>query len=173
SEISKTIAHADLQFIFFQPALVGRSFGDLLEQALPELTDQVFPLQLAQAPFLRGIACFGPTDHTWAVTTTEFADGALAPLVSEEVLAAAEKQVDPDDWAFIIYTSGSTAEPKGVIHSHRNIMLKCRDTNVAYRFERGNRCYHSGPWFWVGGLVSCLFPAVSVGATIFCTETFE
>ena len=173
SEISKTIAHADLQFIFFQPALVGRSFGDLLEQALPELTGQVFPLQLAQAPFLRGIACFGQTDHTWAVTTTGLADGALAPLVSEEVLAAAEKQVDPEDWAFIIYTSGSTAEPKGVIHSHRNIMLKCRDTNRAYRFELGDRCYHSGPWFWVGGLVSCLFPAVSVGATIFCTETFE
>ncbi len=33
----------------------------------------------------------------------------------------APSQVDPDDIVEIVYTSGTTAEPKGVVHRHRNI----------------------------------------------------
>ena len=28
----------------------------------------------------------------------------------------------PDDFAFLIYTSGATGQPKGVIQNHRNLL---------------------------------------------------
>ena len=41
--------------------------------------------------------------------------------VSEQALASRAGAVDPEDLAFLMYTSGTTGFPKGVMHSHRMI----------------------------------------------------
>ncbi|MCA3010075.1 MAG: long-chain fatty acid--CoA ligase [Phycisphaerales bacterium] len=53
-------------------------------------------------------------------------EGAATASARAEVLAAARAEVQPDDLLTIVYTSGTTAEPKGVMLTHRNVL-----TNLA------------------------------------------
>src|SRR5262249_6235156 len=52
-------------------------------------------------------------------------DRPLADLTDHSPLPELTR-VDPSDPALVIYTSGTTAEPKGVVHSHRTMGFETR-----------------------------------------------
>lgn len=79
----------------------------------------------------------------------------------------------PDDLAAILYTSGTTAQPKGVLLAHR-----------AYAFAAGSRAAHLSltaadrvmivnPLFHVNGQVQACMTILSVGGSITLRESFS
>jgi cyclohexanecarboxylate-CoA ligase len=62
---------------------------------------------------------------------------------------------DPDDRAMLVYTSGTTAEPKGVQHSHRSLMAEAMSRVMT---DSGPQARHLGlfPPGHIGGLLSLL-----------------
>lgn len=56
-----------------------------------------------------------------------------------EALAERSKQIQPEDIATISYTSGTTANPKGVILTHKNYVANSFQTSTVVTYPRGGR----------------------------------
>jgi acyl-CoA synthetase (AMP-forming)/AMP-acid ligase II len=176
AELAFVVRHADLCGMIVHPTFLGTDQRDRLAAALPELRDVGQPpWAIAAAPHLRWVLALeeGPGPE-WAVDTRWLGAGAAGtPAFDDALLAAVESEVFPDDDVLMIYTSGSTAMPKGVLHTHRTVMTKTHYLREWMGVRDGVRSYIASPFFWIGGLTMSLFPVLDGGGTQFCTDRFE
>ncbi len=86
-----------------------------------------------------------------------------------------EVQVSPHDLAVIQYTTGTTAAPKGVMLSHRNLVANTLQTRhwLPSAQEGRERFLCALPFFHSYGLTTALNVPVSLGATMILAPVFE
>ncbi|MGE0700841.1 MAG: AMP-binding protein, partial [Hyphomicrobiaceae bacterium] len=77
-----------------------------------------------------------------------------------------------DDPAILMYTSGSTGLPKGLLHGHRILDAYMPTVRLFYNLEMGRpglRFWTPADWAWVGGLLDLVLPALAEGHTVVST----
>src|SRR5450755_917007 len=74
----------------------------------------------------------------------------------------------PDDPAMMVYTSGTTGQPKGALHGHRVLLghLPGVETHHDFFPQPGDRIWTPADWAWAGGLLNVLLPALHYGVPV-------
>jgi acyl-CoA synthetase (AMP-forming)/AMP-acid ligase II len=175
-ELGYVLRHADVHTLLCAPRLLGNDYLERLEAAAPSLAGQssAAPLLARELPHLRAVYAAGDASgRAFARPLAALeAAGDAAPL-DAAFLDAVEAEVAPADPAVIVYSSGSTADPKGAIHSHGTLVRHSFHLNGWRDLLADDRIYSPMPFFWVGGLVFSLLSAMHAGAFLLCEEAFE
>ncbi|KUR73780.1 AMP-dependent synthetase [Novosphingobium fuchskuhlense] len=131
----------------------GLDYRDRVRAALPSLAgaDPAHGLRLDEAPML----------HTIISLDAEGADGmlpvaealALGEGTESELIDRRIDDVDPEDIAMILYTSGTTANPKGALVSHRAQVGNSRNLGKRYLCTAEDKVWSPLPIFHIAGIL--------------------
>lgn len=98
--------------------------------------------------------------------------------LAEETLRRARLQPGPaegvaDGDLLLVYTSGTTGEPKGAMHTRAGLQANAAAAVAAQGFNAATRVLSALPLFHVGGLCIQTLPALAVGARVSLLPRFE
>ena len=152
-ELAFLIRDADLVALFTTGRVADSlDFGERLRAALPSLEQaDKGSLALDEAPLLRTIVCLDPPCASYLVGGEEaLAAGADVPDTELDRRIA---DVAPEDIAFILYTSGTTANPKGALISHGAQIGNSRSLGVRYEATGDDKVWSPLPIFHIAGIL--------------------
>ncbi|MEO8700889.1 MAG: class I adenylate-forming enzyme family protein [Kofleriaceae bacterium] len=96
-------------------------------------------------------------------------DGATAVDLDAPHELPAPAPVDPEDLALILYTSGTTGVPKGVMHSHATLLAKVSTITDWFGFDDSFRSLCLLPTHFGHGLIcNCLSTLFYGGSLVLC-----
>lgn len=174
-ELAWTLRHADAGTLVTQPAFLGHDYLARLEEAAPSLAGCVTPeLFLPELPHLRRVIVMGGGDRPWALDARELETAAGASAgIDVPYLTEVERDVRPADPMVILYSSGSTADPKGAVHTHETVLCHSFNLTAHRDLKESDRVWSPMPFFWVGGFVFAFVGNLQAGATTLCEEVFD
>ena len=85
---------------------------------------------------------------------------------NEEILVERYRSIKPDDYANISYTSGTTADPKGILLTHRNYTANVEQAHSVIGVEEGDRMLIILPLDHCFAHVAGFYTMMSYGASI-------
>ena len=163
-ELAHILAHSDCRMLIAARRFLRHDYDRTLEAALPGLAEsQPGAIHLPDAPYLRAVCFDDAVGAPWAGSLDGLLAGANA--VPPSLLAAAEAQVAPSDEAVVVYTSGSTAQPKAVVHRHWPLARHSPELARMFALKPEDRMMVLLPAFWLAGM-STVLQVLSLGATL-------
>jgi acyl-CoA synthetase (AMP-forming)/AMP-acid ligase II len=165
-ELGRLLRHTDVQVVLMGRSIADRDLVERMQDAVPGLNDSGAAIAVPEAPYLRRIHVWPDCERSWATRWPRPQPGVSLASLAEDGVVAADELV-------VVTTSGTTALPKAVVHTHGSL------TRHAYILARHrgvtstDRIYSPMPFFWVGGLTMVVLQALSTGAAILAQDMFE
>ncbi|MCI0997523.1 class I adenylate-forming enzyme family protein [Pseudomonas corrugata] len=174
SELAYVIENADLVSLITTDTVAEHvDFVERLNTALPSLATSQDPRNLAleEAPRLRNLVLLGASEARGFITRSAFEDAATQ--VSELEVHRSRVAVRVRDYGLILYTSGTTSNPKGCLITHEAIV---RNSSVLgrHRFQlnHADRLWSPLPLFHIAAMLP-LLAIFEVGGTYIGMGHFE
>jgi acetyl-CoA synthetase len=91
-----------------------------------------------------------------------------ASLIARSSAAHQRVDTEAEDPAIIVYTSGTTGNPKGVLYAHRVLLGHMPGVEFPHEFfpQPGDRMWTPADWAWAGGLMDVLLPSLFHGVPV-------
>ncbi len=152
-ELAAQLHCASVQYLISVEQFRGHRYLDDLASALGR-SDVEGTLYRTELPALRQV---------W--TPARLPEASASSFVD-----AVTATVRPSDTMAIMFTSGSSGPPKGVVHSHGAALGAVRAGLASRCIDADTRLYLPMPFFWVGGFASGVLSALVAGATLITEE---
>lgn len=149
-------------------------FSERLMHALPSLATARDPehLALPEAPKLRSIICVDDPCPAGLVPARQALPSApLSDAMAADIDARIDA-VDPHTTALILYTSGTTANPKGCLIRHRGIVGNGRNLGRRYDMQPGDKFWSPLPIFHIAGILP-LVSILDIGGSYLTIPNFD
>lgn len=79
----------------------------------------------------------------------------------------------PEDLLCLLYTSGTTGRPKGVMIPHRQVAWNAYNTAVSWQLRQTDRVQIFTPMYHAGGLTVFMTPLFAIGGSVVLHEGFD
>jgi fatty-acyl-CoA synthase len=171
-ELAWALEHSEATALVTVAAFRGRAYLDALHDLCPELARSA-PGQARSPrwPRLRAVVCFDERRHDGVFHPDDFL--ARAAGTSAGALEAAQRSVHPADVCYLLYTSGSTATPKGVMLAHGSVIENGLSIGERQRLTPADRLWLAVPLFWSFGAANALPAILTHGGCVVLQESFE
>lgn len=162
TEMHRQLVHSDTQILLAATGYRSHDYVSRLSDVLAEPdVESSAPLFNGHVPQLRRVVF----DRTRL--------DKLAEEVDEGLLEAMQDDVDGADPLAIIYTSGSTAAPKGVVNTHAGMLGHQQNLNEVRGLTTDDTLFCNSPFFWIGGFAFGLLATVVAGSTLVCSNATD
>jgi fatty-acyl-CoA synthase len=168
-ELGYVLAQSQCNVLITMTGFMGLDYLGMLDEIAPGW-DKGGELELAALPELRQVVLLS-TDGRHRDDVTEV-DG-LARLGDDHAGRAADGLAWPEDVGDILYTSGTTGSPKGVMVTHDAVQRTGYASALTRAYEDGRRVLFSLPCYHMFGYVEGLLSVMFVGGAIIPQTTFS
>jgi fatty-acyl-CoA synthase len=169
-ELRYVLEQSDANLLITMTGFAGLDHLGMLDEIAPGWDRK----EQTALPELREVVTLS-TDHRSRAGVRSVAD--LERVGVEHAGVAAERGADraaaPDDVADILYTSGTTGSPKGVLITHDASQRTGYASALTRAFEDGRRILFSLPCYHMFGYVEGLMAAMMVGGAIIPQTAFD
>jgi fatty-acyl-CoA synthase len=162
-EMLYCLKQADVKLLFIADRFLKIDFMDMLRGICPGVDSR---MPDAALPLLSTVVVLGDDVPAAALRFDDMlargkADGITLPAV------------DADDVLLMQFTSGTTSYPKGVMLTHDNMLRNAAYIAARFGLQAGDRYFSARPYYHVAGTTLSLLAALTTGATLYSTPTFD
>ncbi|MFA4884412.1 MAG: AMP-binding protein [Desulfotomaculaceae bacterium] len=171
-ELEYLLKQSDSKTLILIEGTKTSDYIGMVYELCPELRDsQPGELVSERLPFLKNVILIGQKKLPGMFTWDEVIK--MSEEVSDEELAACMATLKYDDVINMMYTSGTTGFPKGVMLTHRNLILNGRGIGDCMKFTEQDRLCIPVPFFHCFGCVLGTMASVTHGTTMVPVEAFD
>ena len=172
AELEYQLRVGDVSLLIFEREVVGRDLASELIELCPELKDVRGEVQSARLPFLRRAVCIGKSAPTGAFELwSDFIK--KGPLAPGWLVQAIGEEVAPADRGLVFFSSGSTAKPKAIVHTHRAAAIQCWRWRRIFAVDPDVRTWTANGLFWAGNFAMALGTTFAAGGCLILQRYFE
>jgi len=171
-ELEFILKKADVKVLIATDKLRQGNYFEILTDIDPEIASgKKSRIRSNSFSCLEKIVCFSPDKNEYGYAYDYYDVLDLGANYKDNDIDRLLGEVNPDDICNILFTSGSTAFPKGAMHCHKSLLgIGTHLTAKTFNMDSSHKILSHLPFYHIGGCVNTTLGALCIGASAYVNE---